>query len=89
MRGLIRHVEVLRMPGESHGQRSLVGYSPWGCKESDGTEETMHGAFTCGEVGSRILARKKRKSDQGVADAFPHHKETSHGVDLPPQKKLP
>ena len=19
----------------SHGQRSLVGYSPWGCKESD------------------------------------------------------
>ena len=20
--------------GESHGQRSLVGYSPWGCKES-------------------------------------------------------
>ena len=25
-------------PGESHGQRSLVGYSPWGCKESDRTE---------------------------------------------------
>ena len=22
-------------PGESHGQRSLVGYSPWGCKELD------------------------------------------------------
>ena len=22
----------------SHGQRSLVGYSPWGCKESDMTE---------------------------------------------------
>ena len=21
-----------------HGQRSLVGYSPWGCKESDMTE---------------------------------------------------
>ena len=20
---------------KSHGQRSLVGYSPWGCKESD------------------------------------------------------
>ena len=26
------------MPGESHGQRSLVGYSPWGCKEWDTTE---------------------------------------------------
>ena len=26
------------LPGESHGQRSLVGYNPWGCKESDTTE---------------------------------------------------
>ena len=26
------------LPGESHGQTSLAGYSPWGCKESDGTE---------------------------------------------------
>ena len=25
----------LFLPGESHGQRSLVGYSPWGRKESD------------------------------------------------------
>ena len=26
------------LPGESHGQRSLAGYSPWGLKESDTTE---------------------------------------------------
>ena len=26
------------LPGESHGQRSLASYSPWGCKESDMTE---------------------------------------------------
>ena len=26
------------LPGEFHGQRSLVGYSPWGCQESDMTE---------------------------------------------------
>ena len=26
------------LPGESHGPRSLVGYSPWGPKESDTTE---------------------------------------------------
>ena len=26
-------------PGEFHGQRSLAGYSPWGCKESDMTEQ--------------------------------------------------
>ena len=27
------------MPGEFHGQRSLGGYSPWGHKESDMTEQ--------------------------------------------------
>ena len=26
------------LPGKSHGQRSLEGYSPWGPKESDMTE---------------------------------------------------
>ena len=26
------------LPGESHGQRSLVGYSPWGRRESEPTE---------------------------------------------------
>ena len=27
------------LPGKFHGQRSLVGYSPWGRKESDTTEQ--------------------------------------------------
>ena len=26
-------------PGKLHGQRSLVGYSPWGCKGPDATEQ--------------------------------------------------
>ena len=26
------------LPGKSHGQTGLVGYSPWGCRESDMTE---------------------------------------------------
>ena len=30
------------LSGESHGQRSLAGYSPKGCKESDITEMTQH-----------------------------------------------
>ena len=30
------------LPGESHGQRSLVGCSPWGHKESDMTEWLTH-----------------------------------------------
>ena len=32
------HGNPLHWPGESHEQRSLAGYSPWGCKESDTTE---------------------------------------------------
>ena len=28
------------LPGESHGQRRLVGYSPWGRTESDMTAVT-------------------------------------------------
>ena len=27
------------LPGEFHGQRSLAGYSPWGRKDSDMTEQ--------------------------------------------------
>ena len=30
------------LPGESQGQRSLAGYSPWGCRESDTTERLTH-----------------------------------------------
>ena len=34
---MVTHSSIL--PGESHGRRSLVGYSPWGHKESDMTEQ--------------------------------------------------
>ena len=37
----LKHLPGMRevlLPGESHGGRSLVGYSPWGHKESDMTE---------------------------------------------------
>ena len=27
------------VPGESHAQRNRAGYSPWGCKELDTTEQ--------------------------------------------------
>ena len=32
------HPTPVFLPGEFHGQRGLVGYSPWGPKESDTTE---------------------------------------------------
>ena len=30
------------LPRELHGQRSLVGYSPWSCKETDTTEQLTY-----------------------------------------------
>ena len=30
------------LPGNFHRQRSLAGYSPWGCKELDSTEHSSH-----------------------------------------------
>ena len=33
------------LPGKSHGQRSLAGYSPWGLKELDMIEQLTHTAL--------------------------------------------
>ena len=33
------HPTLVLLPGKSHGQRSLVGCSPWGRKESDMTQQ--------------------------------------------------
>ena len=33
---------LVLLPGESHGQRSLASYSPWGCTESVMTKVTYH-----------------------------------------------
>ena len=38
------HPTPVLLPGESHGRRSLVSYSPWGRKESD-TTERLHFHF--------------------------------------------
>ena len=46
----------LFLPGESHGQRILAGYSPWGGKESDITEATQH---TCMHTQDRNLQKIK------------------------------
>ena len=51
------------LPGESHGQRSLVGYSPWDHKESDMTEQlTFHTHFSYSQ----------RESRQTVKSCCPH-----------------
>jgi len=39
------------LPGKFHGLRSLVGYSPWGCKESDMTERLPFTSLLLGRSG--------------------------------------
>ena len=48
------------LPGKFHGLRSLVGYSSWGCKESDTTEQ-LHFLFFSGELGSCKLHSEAKK----------------------------
>ena len=43
-----RHPTPVLLPGKSHGQRSLVGCSPWGREESDMTERLrFHFSLSC------------------------------------------
>ena len=44
------HPTAVLLPGESHGQRSLVGCSPWGLEESDMTEQ-LHSHFSLSCIG--------------------------------------
>ena len=44
------HPTPVLLPGKSHGQRSLVGCSPWGCEESDMTER-LHFHFSLSCIG--------------------------------------
>ena len=47
-KGITTHSVFL--PGKSYGQRSLVGYTPWGQKESDMTEQLTLSLFTFTDV---------------------------------------
>ena len=62
---------TVSLPGELHGQRSLMSYSPWGCKESD-TTEWLH-TFTyrvqvgVGEMGMEKMWLSKRARPLEIA----------------------
>ena len=45
------HPTPVLLPGKPHGRRSLVGCSPWGCKESDMTER-LHFHFSLSCIGA-------------------------------------
>jgi len=44
------HPTPVLLPGKSHGQRSMVGCSPWGREESD-TTERLHFHFSLSCIG--------------------------------------
>ena len=44
------HPTPVLLPRKSHGLRSLVGCSPWGCEESDTTEQ-LHFHFSLSGFG--------------------------------------
>ena len=47
------HPTPVLLPGKSHGWRSLVGCSPWGCKGSDMTEQLhFHFSLSCSGEGN-------------------------------------
>ena len=75
------------LPGESHGQRSLAGYSPWGHKESDTTEQLT--------LGLQDLPEKKAQTSKqqvkylgyiinpGSRQLSPYRKEAILGLSAP------
>ena len=60
------------LPGKSHGQRSQVGYSPWGRKESDTTEQLHYhysfiGASQMVQVVMSLPANSRKCKRYGLA----------------------
>ena len=60
------------LPGGFHGQRSLVGYSPWGCKESEVTQscQTLCHPMDCSPLGSSVHGIFQARVLEWVAISF-------------------
>ena len=64
------HPTPVLLPGKSHGQRSLVSCSPWGCEESDTTEQLhLHFSLSCiGEGNGNPLQCSCLENPRGRRD---------------------
>ena len=58
------------LPGKSHEERSLVGYSPWGCKELDITEHA-HYQWEIDKV-KRGEVSKEREPQTSKMNPYPY-----------------
>ena len=70
------------LPGEFHGQRSLVGYSPWGRKESDTTEQLRR-------LGSVLLSWETVKTYLLRSPVFSYIINSSELMSLPQMPTFP
>ena len=76
------------LPGESHGQRSLAGYSPWGRRELDTTERRSPGqerrfpgdSGSRGGGGSRLPRVGTERSPSPSVHQEPGRPSNSHGL---------
>ena len=60
------------LPGKSHGWRSLIGYSPWGRKESD-TTERLHFTSRRQKIWSPKTIRCWWKTEETQTDGKLYH----------------
>ena len=52
------------LPGKSHRQRSLAGYSPWDCKELDMTERLTYNTYIYIHItGQGMMEREEPKKE--------------------------
>ena len=58
------------LPGEVHGQRSLVGYSVWGRKESDTTEAICHAHTQAGWLCACLILTVATLCGAPIASQF-------------------
>ena len=86
------------LPGKSHGQSSLVGYSPWGPKELDMTERLhLHTYsltyFQPTERPPKTQQSKQKKRQRNIQqvkehDKFPPNQTKEEEIGSLPEKKF-
>ena len=54
------------LPGKSHRQRSLAGYSPWDCKELDMTERLTYNTYIYTYNWSRYDGKGRAKEGNNL-----------------------
>ena len=77
------------LPGKLHGQRSLVGYNPWGCKESDRTVQlSIYASPEREALGITLVWGNFLAPDNGPL-AFPLPHAFLHSACPPPTQSTP